>query len=103
MVTELSEEGEQRPDMDDETLAHWRRFEEAWSAGEIEKKGRKKRKGKGKKQERAEVVDDLEGEEEDGEGGVKIEAEEEDDDTMDDLLGPPEPVSEDEYEDDIEL
>ena len=94
-MTAISEEGkvEELPDFDGETLPHWRRFETAWGAGKMPNQAKK-----GKRKKRVAVTM-----EEDGEGGVSIEAEEndlgkeEDGDEMEDYYGPPEPVAADEY------
>ena len=105
-MTTISDEGkvEELPDFDDETLAHWRRFETAWGAGRVPTQAKKK--GRGKK--RVAVTVEGEWEEDEEEGGVKIEADEKDleeeedggDDMMEDYDGPPEPVSADEYDSD---
>ena len=76
--------------MDQETLAHYRRFEAAWAIREGVKKGWNKTEGA------------IEGEDDDGEdGGVKLE--EGEDEAMVDFFGLPEPVSGDEHEDDGEF
>ena len=100
-MTAISEEGkvEELPDLDDQTLAHWRRFETAWGAGRVPNPAKKM----GKEKKGVAVPMEEEELEEDGEGGVSIEAEEndlgkkEDGDEMEDYYGPPEPVSADEY------
>lgn len=95
-MTTFSEEGEAEevPDMDQETLAHYRRFEAAWAVRKGVKKGWNKTEGA------------TEGEDDDGEeredneedGGVKLE--EGEDEAMEDFSGLPEPVSGDEHDDD---
>ena len=94
-MTTFSAEGEAEavPDMDQETLAHYRRFEAAWAVREGVKKGWNKTEGA------------TEGEDDDGEeredGGVKLE--EGEDEAMVDSFGLPEPVSGDEHDDDSEF
>lgn len=66
-MTVISEEGkaEELPDLDDETLAHWRRFEAAWGAGRVPIQAKRK----GKEIQRATVTMEEEGEEEEAERG----------------------------------
>lgn len=102
-MTAISEEGnvEELPDLDDETLAHWRRFETAWGAGRVPNQAKKK--GKKKKRVAVTMGEERVEEEDEGEGGVSIEAEKKKmgkeafGDEMEDYYGPPEPVSADEY------